>query len=123
MKGFNSFLWDFEKANDENVFGMFGSHGALLIANSETNLEAHDVENGWDWAKVPGATTIALETDPTSGTKDFDDLKLPKGRFYNPKNLAGGLTFKGTSTRRMAFLAWILNSQLMNWRQQIGDTP
>ena len=98
MKGFNSFLWDFENSNDENVFGMFGSHGALLIANSETNLEVHDVENGWDWAKVPGATTIALETDPSSGTKDFDDLKLPKGRFYNPKNLAGGLTFKGTST-------------------------
>ena len=124
MKGFNSFLWDFEKANDENVFGMFGSHGALLIANSETNLEVHDVENGWDWAKVPGATTIALETDPTSGTKDFDDLKLPKGRFYNPKNLAGGLTFKGTSTLKngvfgMDFEQPTYELEAADWRHSV----
>ena len=77
------FLWDFESSKDENVFGMFSSHGALLVANSEKSLEVHDVENGWDWAKVPGATTIAI------GTPDVDELKLKKARFYNPRPLAG----------------------------------
>ena len=71
---------------------MFASHGALLVANSETDLEFHDVKNGWDWAKVPGATTIAI------GTPDIVDLNIGKGRFYNPRHLAGGLTFKGTGT-------------------------
>jgi len=71
---------------------MFASHGALLIGNSEKALEVHDVENGWDWAKVPGATTIAI------GTPTVDDLNIEKARFYNPRQLAGGVTFKGTST-------------------------
>ena len=53
VKGFNRFLWDFENKKNENVFGMFASHGALLIANSETSLKVHDVENGWDWDQSP----------------------------------------------------------------------
>ena len=71
---------------------MFASHGALLVANNEKALEVHDVANGWDWAKVPGTTTIAI------GTPTVDDLKIEKARFYNPRQLAGGVTFKGTST-------------------------
>ena len=103
-KGFNRFLWDFENSEDENVFGMFASHGALLIANSEASLKVHDVENGWDWAKVPGATTIALETR-TAASVDLNNLKIDKGRFYNPRSLAGGLTFKGTSTLKNGIFA------------------
>ena len=61
---------------------MFASHGAPLVVNSETALEVHDVANGWDWAKVPGATTIAI------GTPTLDDLKMVKGRFYNQWQLA-----------------------------------
>ncbi|XP_068708115.1 chondroitin sulfate ABC exolyase-like [Montipora foliosa] len=90
-KGFTNFLWDFEnKPNSENIYGMFASHGALLIANSEAILKVHDVENGWDWAKVPGTTTIAL------GDSNIDDLNIREARFYNKRELAGGLTFKGT---------------------------
>ena len=50
-KGFNRFLWDFETSKKENVYGMFASHGALLVANSETSLEVHDVRNGWAWPR------------------------------------------------------------------------
>ena len=90
-KGFNRFIWDYEsKTRKENIYGMFASHGALLIANSESLLGVHDVNNGWDWAKVPGATTIAL------GDPNLDDLNINKARYYNQRDLAGGLTFKGT---------------------------
>ena len=71
---------------------MFASHGALQIANSESSLGVHDVENGWDWAKVPGTTTIAM------GDSNLNDLNIKKARFYNRKGLAGGLTFKGTQS-------------------------
>ena len=91
VKGFNRFVWDYETSADENVYGLFASHGALLIANSEADLQLHDVKNGWDWSKVPGTTTIAL------GNPDIDDLDIgTTGRFYNKRKLAGGLTFKGT---------------------------
>ena len=66
---------------------MYASHGALLIANSEALLSLHDVNNGWDWTKIPGTTSIAL---------DLADMNLKDGRFFGQKDLAGGLTFKGT---------------------------
>ena len=95
---------------------MFASHGALLIANSESHLEVHDVNNGWDWAKVPGATTIAM------GTPTIDDLNLGKARFYNPRPLAGGVTFKGTRTLENGIFGMDFeqpNYDLKDWRKDI----
>ena len=95
---------------------MFASHGALQIANSEASLEVHDVDKGWDWAKVPGATTIAL------GSSNIDDLKMKKGRFYNRRSLAGGLTFKGTSTLENGIFGMDFkqpNYGLKDWRKDI----
>ena len=89
-KGFNRFIWDYEsKPGKENIYRMFASHGALLVANSEAALKVHDIENGWNWAKVPGTTTIAI------GETNVDDMDIGKARFYNKRDLAGGLTFKG----------------------------
>ena len=97
---------------------MFASHGALLVANNETSLEVHDAENGWDWAKIPGATTIAI------GTPNIDELILRKGRFYNPSHLAGGLTFKGTMGLEnglfgMDFHQPSYTSNASDWRSRI----
>ena len=116
MKGFNRFVWDYESSNSENVYGLFASHGALLIANSETKLQVHDVENGWDWAKIPGTTTIDM------GNPDIEDLNIGKvlqqtGRFYNQHKLAGGLTFKGTMSMENGLFG-------MNFRQpNYGSFP
>lgn len=115
-KGFNRFHWDFENSGNENIYGMFSSHGALLVANGESHLEVHDVENGWDWAKVPGATTIAI------GTPKVDDLNLGKARFYNPRSLAGGVTFKGTRTLENGLFGMDFeqpNYDLNDWRNDI----
>ena len=87
-KGLNKYVWDFEnQPNKENIYGLYASHGALLIANSEALLSVHDVEKGWDWTKVPGTTSIALH---------LADMDMGGGRFFGKRDLAGGLTFKGT---------------------------
>ncbi|KAJ7385609.1 hypothetical protein OS493_015194 [Desmophyllum pertusum] len=90
VKGFNRFVWDFEsstkKANPENAHGIFASHGSMLIANSEEALEAHDVNNGWDWTKTPGATTMSLTLLQT---------RLKKARNFSPLSSAGGVTYQG----------------------------
>ena len=116
-KGFNRFIWDYEnKAHKENIYGMFASHGALLIANSESLLGVHDVQNGWDWAKVPGATTIAL------GDPNLNDLNINKHRHYNQKDLAGGLTFKGTGSLENGIFGMDFkqpNYGLTDWRGNI----
>lgn len=60
VKGFNKFVWDFEASGNQNVFGLYQSHGALLVANSEEALLTHDIDNGWDWTRHPGVTTIKM---------------------------------------------------------------
>lgn len=63
VKGFSKFVWDFEASGKQNVFGLYQSHGALLVANSEESLKTHDIDNGWDWTRHPGTTTIKLNID------------------------------------------------------------
>ena len=86
VKGFNKFVWDFEQGNGENLHGIFQSHGQMIIANSEESLKAHDIENGWDWTKIPGATSMTLTLQETL---------LKKARYFSPQSSAGGVTFKG----------------------------
>ncbi|XP_078360182.1 chondroitin sulfate ABC exolyase-like [Oculina patagonica] len=119
VKGFNRFVWDIEASGKENVYGLFASHGALLIANSEDALKVHDVDHGWDWAKTPGTTTIAM------GTPNINDLNIGAGRFYNRRKLAGSVTFKGTMTLKnglfgMSFLQPDYGFSSSDWRKRIN---
>ena len=90
VKGFNRFVWDFEgstkKKKPENAFGTYQSHGSMLIANSEEALKAHDINNGWDWTRVPGATTMNLT---------LQQIRLKKARNFSPRSYAGGVTYQG----------------------------
>ena len=58
----------------------------MLIANSEDVLKAHDIKNGWDWTKIPGATTMSLTLEQT---------RLNKARNFSPLSYAGGVTYQG----------------------------
>lgn len=88
-KGFNRFVWDFEASKRENVYGVFKSHGSLQISNSEDALKAYNVDNGWDWRKVPGANTLQMP---------LEEMVVTKARYYNYKGkLAGGVSLIGLS--------------------------
>ncbi|KAK3699106.1 hypothetical protein QZH41_008901 [Actinostola sp. cb2023] len=89
VKGFNRYTWDYESSGKENVFGVFQSHGSLQISNSENTLRSYDVNNGWDWARVPGTTTIELQPHYP---------KTSKARNYNYRGkFAGGVSFIGST--------------------------
>ena len=90
VKGFDKFVWDFESSKTENVYGMYASHGAMLIANSESALSSKDVDKGWDWRNIPGTTVI--NTALAKMTMDGD-------RHYSPstESMAGGVTFAGSN--------------------------
>ena len=91
VKGFDKFVWDYESSNDENKYSMYASHGAMLIANSESALSSKDVENGWDWRKIPGTTVI---------NAGFSNTLMPdEDRHYNgaDDSMAGGVTLGGST--------------------------
>ena len=77
VKGFNKYVWDFESSWNQNVFGLYQSHGALLVANSEAALQTHDIHNGWDWTRHPGTTTIKMDlAQLVSENYRYEFLKL-----------------------------------------------
>lgn len=88
-KGMSRYSWDYESSGVENVFGVFGSHGSLQISNSEDELVVYDVNSGWDWSRVPGATTIKLAVD---------HIQTSRARNYNyDGKFAGGVAFIGSA--------------------------
>ena len=78
--------------SNENVYGIYQSHGALQISNSEESLNAYDVQHGWDWTRVPGTTTIKLS---------LHKMVIPNftSRYYQPSKLVGGVVLTSKDTR------------------------
>ena len=94
VKGFDKFVWDFESGKD-NVYGMYGSHGAMLIANSEAALNSKNIDKGWDWRKIPGTTTMNVSYS------DMASFAQISSRQYNPSvnAMAGGLFLHGSKSK------------------------
>ena len=90
VKGFSRYVWDFESSTTQNVYGMYQSHGALQISNSEESLNAYDAQHGWDWTRVPGTTTIKLS---------LNEMMLPKKRYYQPSRFVGGVVLTSENPR------------------------
>ena len=97
VKGFSRYVWDFESPGTQNVYGMYQSHGALQISNSEHSLSAYDAEHGWDWTRVPGTTAIKLSLN--------EMMKGITERNYQQSKLVGGvvLTSKDPQLANGAF--------------------
>ena len=88
VKGFNHLVLGPERYASENVYGLFGAHGAILIANNEEALKTKNVDGGWDWTKIPGTTAINMTDTEIGDTRS--------SRYKNQKALAGGVSFYGT---------------------------
>ncbi|KAK3699083.1 hypothetical protein QZH41_000613 [Actinostola sp. cb2023] len=117
VKGFNRYTWDYESSGKENVFGVFGSHGSLQISNSENTLRSYDVNNGWDWARVPGTTTIKVQPRHT---------KTSKARNYNHEGkFAGGVSFIGSTggNPQNGAFGMAFKKPAYQMKKELKDTP
>ncbi|XP_065665220.1 chondroitin sulfate ABC exolyase isoform X2 [Hydra vulgaris] len=83
VKGFSKYTWDFESLINQNVYGRFLSHGHISIMNGISSL--HDNINGWDWNRIPGATTIELELPEL--------ISHGESRYFTSKTTVGGSPF------------------------------
>lgn len=75
IKGYNSDVWGSEIYTADNRYGRYQSYGAVEILNGGSPVsrsESRFSENGWDWNRLPGTTTIHLPLQllesPVSGT-------------------------------------------------------
>ncbi len=66
IKGFNDIVTGTEIYTSNNRFGRYQSYGAIQIMNGGNPITAAAsgfVEEGWDWNRFPGTTTIHLPYD------------------------------------------------------------
>ena len=63
LKAFNTDVWGSEIYTKDNRYGRYQSYGSAPIIGSGNPVSAAAsgfVQEGWDWNRVPGATTIHL---------------------------------------------------------------
>ena len=75
LKAFNTDVWGSEIYTRDNRYGRYQSYGSAPIIGSGNPVSAAAsgfVQNGWDWNRVPGTTTIHLPwaelNNPLPGT-------------------------------------------------------
>lgn len=75
LKGYNSDVWASEIYTADNRFGRYQSYGSVQVIGSGSPVSAKASgysQEGWDWNRVPGATTIHLPFEildsPLKGT-------------------------------------------------------
>lgn len=99
VRGFSKYVWDWESGHKiENPYGRYMSFGALLLFSRGTplTLEASgiDLDGGFHWSFVPGATTKALsmekmtyEIDPTPDYVEGKHRNFTNDRFLGGVSL------------------------------------
>ena len=100
-KGQGKYLWDYEgpKSKKDNIYGKYGSAGALIILNGSTPVsraESGMPEEGWDWRRVPGTTTLNTTYDaiPTDNDRDFPNNIFIGGLNINDDFGISSLTYR-----------------------------
>lgn len=92
LKAYNSDVWCSEIYTKDNRFGRYQSYGTVQVIGSGNPVTASDSgfsQEGWDWNRAPGATTIHLP---------FTELNSPlKGTLmeHNPERFSGVSSLEG----------------------------
>ncbi|WP_299017869.1 chondroitinase family polysaccharide lyase [uncultured Photobacterium sp.] len=69
LKGYNKDVWSSEIYTNDNRYGRYQSHGSAHVIPYGDPTHFGYQQEGWDWNRNPGATTIHL---------DYDSLESPK---------------------------------------------
>jgi len=100
VRGWSQYVWDFESHHGENDFGRYVSHGAMFITGRGDPVSflgsGYDLNAGFDWAMIPGATTknLPLEMLQYHGVAD-EKYGEGKHRSFTDETFVGGLSLNG----------------------------
>ena len=120
IKGHGDGIRSHETYGKDNRYGRYLSFGTTQIFKNTTDHNSGHEENGWDWSRPPGATTLHLPLDILEGTTGFYGWQ-PKQR-----TSPSGATTLGTGYAAFLFrLDATPDAQSMRMRKSIfalGDT-
>lgn len=96
VKGYNKYVWDYESGSEnENNMGRYLSFGMLMVAqgNDKAGFTGMDMNSGFDWSMLPGATTKMLPAEKVLYFPRPDKKYIEgKHRNFSESLIASGLT-------------------------------
>ncbi|MEG1837688.1 MAG: chondroitinase family polysaccharide lyase, partial [Bacteroidaceae bacterium] len=98
LKGFSKNLWGSEIYTKNNRYGRYQSYGSIQIIGTKsptaiegghpiTEADSRFIEEGWDWNRVPGTTTIHLPFDKLNSPIATDDMVRQNENFSGASSL------------------------------------
>ncbi len=89
MKGWNRYVWSSEIYHNANRYGRYQSHGSVQIQKWGDDKDFGYDQNGWDWNRVPGATTIHLPWEILNAPRKHTTMLKNTSRFSGATDLKG----------------------------------
>lgn len=91
VRGHNRYLWSTEIYVGANWYGRYNTYGQIQVLHKGTNLDSGYAQNGYDWNRRPGATTIHKPLDQLKGdlTGAIEEMLLTDARFAGAHSIDG----------------------------------
>ena len=89
LKGYNSDVWGSEIYAKENRYGRYFSYGTAQVFTMPSAKESGYVREGWDWNRIPGATSIHLPYDMLNSPLPGTLMERNTSRFPGVSSLEG----------------------------------
>jgi chondroitin-sulfate-ABC endolyase/exolyase len=92
IKGYNKYVWGSEIYTNDNRYGRYQSYGTIQVmgtGNPVSSSESGFVQDGWDWNRYPGATSIHLPLDLLESPYSDSYMDKSSEGFTGASNLEG----------------------------------
>lgn len=94
VKGFSSYIWDYESSGTENIYGRYLSYGNIEYTDLKNGyrsykLTASETKNNatWDWRHIPGTSS------PYTSENELNYNTVGKHRNFSDETFLGGIGF------------------------------
>ena len=89
LKGYTTDVWGSEIYRKDNRYGRYQSYGSVQIMGYPSSKASGFDENGWDWNRLPGTTTIHLPFDLLDSPLPGTTMAHSKENFSGSSSLEG----------------------------------
>ena len=89
LKGYTTDVWGAEIYTKDNRYGRYQSYGSVQIMGQSSRLASGYDENGWDWNRLPGTTTIHLPFELLDSPLPGTTMARSKENFSGSSSLDG----------------------------------
>lgn len=89
LKGYNTNVWGSEIYAKDNRYGRYQSYGSVQIMGIPSRKASGFVEEGWDWNRLPGTTTIHLPYELLDSPRPGTLMARSKEEFAGVSSLEG----------------------------------